>query len=106
MKYDLSHIMRHAWRLFRRGGLKFAEALHRAWEAAKAAPLNTQTIEAATLACGIMEEVKTWAGWQAAGMMVDHGSKALFQVTILDPARGPGKTYRASFFGASQVTAM
>ena len=36
MKFDLSEIMAHAWRLFRRGqGLPFGECLKRAWADAK-----------------------------------------------------------------------
>ena len=105
-KWNLSSIMAHAWKIYRWAKVSFAEALHRAWESAKAAAINAQTIEAAKIACGILDECKTWAGWKAAGYMVDHGSKCLFQVDILDPARGAGKLYKASFFSAAQVTAL
>lgn len=44
-----------------------------------------------------------WAGWKAAGYMVEHGAKALFQAVLIHSSKGDGQTYRASFFGASQV---
>ena len=36
MKFNLSQIMTKAWQIFRKGKTTFAEALHRAWQAAKA----------------------------------------------------------------------
>ena len=36
-KYNLSEIMHKAWKLYRKGVSSFAEALHRAWNSAKAA---------------------------------------------------------------------
>ena len=78
-KYNLSEIMHKAWKLYRKGVSSFAEALHRAWNSAKAAPVNAQRIEEAQQAAGITEPVNTWAGWKAAGYMVEHGAKALFQ---------------------------
>ena len=96
MKYNLSEIMHKAWKLYRKGVSSFAEALHRAWNSAKAAPVNAQRIEEA-------EPVNTWAGWKAAGYMVEHGAKALFQAVLIHSSKGDGQTYRASFFGASQV---
>ena len=36
-KYNLSEIMHKAWKLYRKGVGSFAEALHRAWNSAKAA---------------------------------------------------------------------
>ena len=90
--YDLRKIMLRAWRIYRKGeGLSFAECLHRAWITAKAEPVNAERVEAAKQAAGIVEEVKTWAGWKEAGFEVQHGSK------------GDGAIYKASFFGASQV---
>ena len=80
-----------------------AEALHRAWNSAKAAPVNAHRIEEAQQTAGITEPVNTWAGWKAAGYMVEHGAKALFQAVLIHSSRGDGQTYRASFFGASQV---
>ena len=47
MKYNLSEIMHKAWKLYRKGVGSFAEALHRAWNSAKAAPVNAQRIEKA-----------------------------------------------------------
>lgn len=32
-----------------------------------------------------------------------HGAKALFQVVLIHSSKGDSQTYRASFFGASQV---
>mgnify|MGYP003228978449 FL=1 len=102
-KYNLSEIMHEAWKLYRKGVSSFAEALHRAWNSAKAAPVNAQRIEKAQQAAGITEPVNTWAGWKAAGYMVEHGAKALFQAVLIHSSKGDGQTYRASFFGASQV---
>lgn len=107
MKYNLREIMLKAWRLYREGkGLSFAECLHRAWISAKAQPVNAGRIEAAKAAAGITEEVKTWSGWKEAGFEVLHGSKALFGVDLIHGSRGDGATYKARFFGASQVQAV
>ena len=106
MKYDLSKIMAHAWRIFRKAtdeALSFAEALHRAWLSAKAQPVNQQRIEAAKAAASITEDVNTWAGWKAIGCETIHGSKALFGVDLIYGSKGDGATYKARFFGASQV---
>ena len=102
-KYNLSEIMHKAWKLYRKGVSSFAEALHRAWNSAKAAPVNAQRIEEAQQAAGITEPVNTWAGWKTAGFEVLHGAKALFQVVLIHSSKGDSQTYRASFFGASQV---
>jgi hypothetical protein len=102
-KYNLSAIMSRAWAIFRKGGLAFAEALHRAWQSAKARPQNAAAIAAAKAAAGIAEDCKTWADWKAAGYEVIHGSKALFRAVLIWASHGDGKTYTASFFGASQV---
>ena len=40
---------------------------------------------------------------KAAGYEVIHGSKALFRAVLIWASHGDGKTYTASFFGASQV---
>ena len=64
MKYNLSEIMRTAWNLFRKLGISFSEALHRAWAAAKANPINAARIEQAKASAGITETVNTWAGWR------------------------------------------
>ena len=104
MKYNLRKIMLKAWKTFRKTkGISFAEALHRAWLSAKAEEINEKRIEQSKAAAGIAEEVNTWAGWKAAGYMVEHGAKALFQAVLIHSSKGDGQTYRASFFGASQV---
>lgn len=59
MKHNLSEIMHKAWKLYRKGVSSFAEALHRAWNSAKAAPVNAQRIEEAQQAAGITEPVNT-----------------------------------------------
>ena len=59
MKYDLSAIMSRAWAIFRKGGIVFAEALHRAWQSAKARPQNAAAIAAAKATAGISEDCKT-----------------------------------------------
>lgn len=102
-KFDLHKIMTKAWQLFRKYAISFSEALHRAWQAAKAAPINVARIEAARQAAGIDEECNTWAGWKAMGREVIHGSKALFQVILINASKGDSATYKASFFSASQV---
>lgn len=101
--YDLREIMLAAWRNYRRGGLPFSEALHRAWISAKARPINEARIEAARIAAGITEEARTWSDWKAAGYEVIHGSKALFGCELIWGSRGDGAAYKARFFGASQV---
>lgn len=104
--YNLRVIMEHAWRIFRKAAVTFAEALHRAWISAKAEPINAARIEAAKAAAGVLEDVKTWSGWKAAGYEVIHGSKALFQVALIWGSKGDGASYTASLFGASQVQAV
>lgn len=103
MKYDLKAIMQAAWRNFRKYAISFAEALHRAWLSAKAAPINAARIEAARQAAGVLEEVNTWAGWKALGREVIHGSKALFGCSLIYGSRGDGASYEARFFGLSQT---
>ncbi len=103
MKWNLSEIMSHAWRIFRKLEISFAEALHRAWISAKAQPVNAERIEAAKAAAGITEEVNTWSGWRDAGFEVQHGSKALFGVDLIYGSKGDGAIYKARFFGVSQV---
>lgn len=103
MKYDLRKIMGNAWKIFRKYAVSFAEALHRAWLTAKAEPINTQRITATKAAAGVSEDVQTWAGWKAIGFEVIHGSKALFGCDLIWGSKGDGATYKARFFGASQV---
>ena len=100
-KYNLSEIMHKAWKLYRKGVSSFAEALHRAWNSAKAAPVNAQRIEEAQQTAGIEEECRTWADWKKQGREVLHGAKAAFQVLLIYASKGDGQTYRASFFPAS-----
>ena len=106
MKYNLSEIMHKAWKLFRKGIGTFAECLHRAWNSAKAEPINAQRIAEARQSAGVTEQVNTWAGWKAAGYEVVHGSKSLFQAVLIHASKGDTATYRASFFGRSQVQPM
>lgn len=106
MKYNLHEIMCKAWKLFRKGVAAFAECLHRAWASAKAQPVNDKRIAEAQQSAGVTEQVNTWAGWKAAGYMVEHGAKALFQAVLIHSSKGDGQTYRASFFGRSQVQPM
>lgn len=104
MKYNLSKIMLKAWKIYRKTrGISFAEALHRAWLSAKAEEVNNCRVESAKKAANVTEPINTWAGWKKAGYEVIHGSKALFGAVLIWGSRGEGATYRASFFGASQV---
>jgi len=103
MKYNLKAIMLRAWKNYRKGGISFAEALHRAWISAKAEPVNAQRIEAAKAEAGITEETNTWAGWRELGREVLHGSKALFGADLIWGSRGDNQVYRARFFGISQT---
>ena len=106
MKWNLKKIMIRAWSLYRKGGLTFGEALHRAWLSAKAEPINAATVESAKAAAGITEEVRTWSGWRELGYEVMHGSKALFGCALIWGSKGDGAVYNARFFGASQVQAI
>ena len=104
MKYNLSKIMLKAWKIYRKTkNISFAEALHRAWLSAKAEEVNSSRVEAAKKAANVTEPTNTWAGWEKNGYEVIHGSKALFDAVLIWGSRGDGATYRASFFGASQV---
>lgn len=103
MKYNLSEIMAHAWRILRKHAVRLSEALHRAWASAKAFPLNQARIEARKAAEGLTEDVNTWAGWKEKGFEVIHGMKALFTVDLIWASRGDGASYKASFFASSQV---
>jgi hypothetical protein len=55
------------------------------------------------VAAGIEEEINTWNGWKQIGYEVIHGCKALFGVELIWGSRGDGRTYKARFFGRSQV---
>ena len=102
-KYDLSMIMKKAWKIFRKVQVTFAEALHRSWLSAKAEVINQKRIERARSAAGVTEEVNTWSGWKALGYEVVHGCKALFGAELIWGSRGDNAVYKASFFGRSQV---
>ena len=103
MKYDLKGIMLRAWKNFRKGGLSFAEALHRAWLSTKAESINAARIAAAKAAAGVTEVVATWSEWRKLGYEVIHGSKALFGADLIHGSKGDGASYKARFFGESQV---
>lgn len=106
MTYNLHEIMCKAWKLFRKGIGTFAECLHRAWNSAKAEPINAQRIAEARQSAGVTEQVNTWARWKAAGYEVVHGSKSLFQAVLIHASKGDSAVYKASFFGRSQVQPM
>lgn len=103
MRYNLTAIMTRAWRNYRKGGVTFAEALHRSWISAKAETVNAERIRQAADAAGITEEVNTWTGWKRLGREVVHESRALFQAVLIWGSKGDGKTYTGSFFGISQT---
>ena len=106
-KFNLRNIMLKAWKLFRKHtDLSFAECLHRAWLSAKAEEINEKRIEAAKAAAGITEETATWSDWKQRGYEVVHGAKALFGCDPIWGSKGDGKTYKARFFGESQVQAI
>lgn len=105
MKYNLSEIMKAAWKNYNKYDITFGEALHRAWLSAKAAPVNAERIEAAKAAAGITEETATWSAWKEQGYEVRHGEKALFGCDLIYGSKGDGAIYKARFFGRSQVEA-
>lgn len=94
-KYSLHNIMKSAWRFFRKGVSSFAVALRMAWS-------NAKRQNAAKVSAQVTEETHTWYGWKNRGYEVRHDSKALYQVSALDPATKSGKR-TLSYFGASQV---
>lgn len=103
MKYNLKQIMTRAWKNYRNNDITFGEALHRAWMTAKAESINAERIEKRKQSEGITEQTETWSGWKKLGYEVIHGSKALFGVELIWGSKGDGATYKASFFGISQV---
>ncbi|MCD7743987.1 MAG: hypothetical protein LUI13_01630 [Lachnospiraceae bacterium] len=105
MKYNFSRIMTRAWKNFRKadGQITFGEALHRSWLSAKAETVNEQRVEAAKEAAQVTEETNTYSGWKQLGYEVIHGSMALFQAVLIWGSKGDNATYKASFFGLSQV---
>jgi hypothetical protein len=105
-KFNLRNIMLKAWKIFRSAThLEFAECLHRAWLSAKALEINNKRIENAKNAAGITEETATWSEWKKLGYEVIHGSKALFGCDLIWGSKGDGATYKARFFGKSQIQA-
>lgn len=107
MNYNLRKIMLRAWANYRKNRtLSFGECLHRAWISAKAEKTNQDRIENAKATAEVTEEVNTYSGWKTAGYEILHGSKALFGVDLIWGSRGDGATYRALFFGRSQVQAL
>lgn len=106
-RFDLRRIMLKAWKLFRKANdLSFAECLHRAWLSAKAVEINAARVERAKAAAGVTEAIATWSDWMKAGYEVIHGSKAMFGCDLIWGSKGDGKTYKARFFGESQVQAL
>ena len=87
--------MRAAWGFLRKGVSSFSTALRMAWA-------NAKTHNAAKESAGISEETHTWYGWKELGYEVIHGSKAMYQATVTDPATKSG-TRKTSYFGFSQV---
>lgn len=104
--FNLSKIMKKAWEIFRKHKVSFSEALHRAWNSAKAEPENARRVEMAKAAAGITEDTDTWSGWRSKGYEVIHGSTALFGADLIYASKGDGEIYKARFFGASQVKAV
>ena len=94
-RYNLSSIMRSAWKIFRKGVQTFAQALRIAWA-------NARAHNAAKDAAGVTEETHTWAGWKALGYEVIHESKALYKAILIDPTTKSG-TRTVCYFGFSQV---
>lgn len=107
MKYNLRNIMQKAWDMYRKcKDLGFSECLHRAWLSAKAIEINNRLVEEAKAAAGVTEETATWSEWKKLGYEVIHGSKALFGCDLIWGSKGDGATYKARFFGESQVQAI
>ncbi len=99
--------MLKAWTMYRRSKvLEFAECLHRAWLSAKAIEVNNKRVEDAKMVAGVTEEIATWNEWKKFGYEVIHGSKALFGCDLIWGSKGDGATYKARFFGESQVQAI
>lgn len=94
-KYNLSHLMHEAWKLYRKGVASFSLALRLAWSNAK---LNRIVKERAA----VNEETHSWAGWKSLGYEVRHNSTALYSVMVADPATKTGYR-RKPYFGKSQV---
>ena len=105
-KYNLTVIMSNASKLYRKYSIILSEALHRAWLCAKAVEVNAHRIQTAKQEAGITEQTETWHRWKELGYEVIHGSKSLFGAELIYGAKGDGATYKARFFGKSQVVAV
>ena len=101
--YNTSSICTRANRNAAKMDISMSEAMHRSWVSEKAIPVNAERIAAAKAEAGVTEEVNTWAGWKKLGFEVIHGSKALFGAELIYGSKGDGATYKARFFGKSQV---
>lgn len=102
---DRSRLFRDAWRLFRKLGISFSEALRMAWAKAKATAENKRRAEAAQQNAGVFEECHSWAGWKSLGREVRHGERCVFQVPVIDPERKTGSRVK-SYFALSQTDAL
>ena len=106
-KFNLRSIMLRAWKLFKsHKELGFGECLHRAWLSEKAKEINAERIERAKKEAGVTEPTNTWSQWKELGYEVVHGSKALFGCELIWGSKGDNQTYKARFFGESQVQAI
>lgn len=76
-KYNLSTIMKCAWKIFRNAKMTFSDALKMAWR-------NAKTIVNAMIKSEIKEHMKTWYGWTEVGREVIHDSKCVLKVAIED----------------------
>lgn len=73
---------------------------------AKSVEVNVLRIQTAKAEAGITEQTGTWSRSQEPGFEVKHGSKSLFGTELIYGAKGEGATYKACFFGRSQVQAV
>ena len=88
MKWNLKKIMLRAWSLYRKGGLTFGEALHRAWLSAKAEPINAATVESAKAAAGITEEQQ--GSFRLCADLGEQGRRCGIQRPVLRRFSSPG----------------
>lgn len=107
-RFDLSRLMKKAWALFRKSSKKaavsFGECLKLAWRWLKVQEGNRVLVEQAAAAAGIVEEIRSWAGWQSVGRLVIHGSEAVLKVEIEDPTTRSGKRLQSYFvYGDTQT---
>lgn len=93
--FNLSSIMRSAWKFVRKLSISISAALRMAWHNAKQAATAKE-------AAAITEETHSWSGWKNMGYEVIHESKALFKALTVDPTTKSG-TRVVAYFGISQV---